>query len=370
MKRFSLTIAALLISLTSLFAQQIVWHDPMEGEICYIDCRIDHPEVRKNYHRIAESVKPQLRDAVWSLSKNSAGLTIRFVSNSPTISIRYTLENGTNMHNMAPMGSSGVDLYSLDAQGHERWCAAPSGIVIRRGDESKYTYRDLVYDSNNKEGHLYELYLPLYNTVSSLKIGTPEGYNFRFVEPDKQKPIIVYGTSIAQGASASRPGMAWTAILKREFDRPVINLGFSGNGRLEAPVVDYICQADAAVYILDCIPNMCGMLNTIAPRITEAVEKIRKVSNAPIIITEHCGTLHAEASPKSDEAHVLGNKECRKAYEQLKKQGVKGLFYLSKEDIGLSMDSSIDGWHPNDIGMAEYAEAYTKVIKKALKNSK
>jgi hypothetical protein len=268
------------------------------------------------------------------------------------------------------MGSSGVDLYSLDAQGYERWCAAPSGIVIRRGDESKYTYRDLVYDNNNKEGHLYELYLPLYNTVSSLKIGTPEGYNFRFVEPDKQKPIIVYGTSIAQGASASRPGMAWTAILKREFDRPVINLGFSGNGRLEAPVVDYICQADAAVYILDCIPNMCGMLNTIVPRITEAVEKIRKVSNAPIIITEHCGTLHAEASPKSDEAHVLGNKECRKAYEQLKTHGVKGLYYLSKADIGLSMDSSIDGWHPNDIGMAEYAEAYTKVIKKALKKSK
>jgi hypothetical protein len=115
---------------------------------------------------------------------------------------------------------------------------------------------------------------------------------------------------------------------------------------------------------------MCGMLNTIVPRITEAVEKIRKVSNAPIIITEHCGTLHAEASPKSDEAHVLGNKECRKAYEQLKTQGVKGLYYLSKADIGLSMDSSIDGWHPNDIGMAEYAEAYTKVIKKALKKSK
>ncbi|MBR6662415.1 MAG: acetylhydrolase, partial [Alistipes sp.] len=201
----------------------------------------------------------------------------------------------------------------------------------------------------------------------SLKIGIPEGYALRFVEPDKQKPIIVYGTSIAQGASASRPGLAWTAILKREFDRPVINLGFSGNGRLEAPVVDYICQVDAAIYILDCIPNMCGMLSTIAPRITEAVEKIRKVSSSPIIITEHCGTLHAEASPKSDEAHVLGNKECRKAYEQLKKQGVKGLYYLSKEDIGLSMDASIDGWHPNDVGMFEYAEAYKKVIKKALK---
>lgn len=367
MRHILLSIIATLGLLNCALAQETKWYDPMEGDVCYIDCRIDHPEVRKNYHRIAESIQPQLRDAVWSLSKNSAGLTIRFYCNAPTITIKYKLENGTNMHNMAPMGSSGVDLYSLDSKGYERWCAAPSGIVIRRGDESRYIYRDLVYNDGNKEGHLYELYLPLYNTVSSLKIGIPEGYALRFVEPDKQKPIIVYGTSIAQGASASRPGLAWTAILKREFDRPVINLGFSGNGRLEAPVVDYICQVDAAIYILDCIPNMCGMLSTIAPRITEAVEKIRKVSSSPIIITEHCGTLHAEASPKSDEAHVLGNKECRKAYEQLKKQCVKGLYYLSKEDIGLSMDASIDGWHPNDVGMFEYAEAYKKVIKKALK---
>ena len=367
MRHILLSIIATLGLLNCALAQETKWYDPMEGDVCYIDCRIDHPEVRKNYHRIAESIQPQLRDAVWSLSKNSAGLTIRFYCNAPTITIKYKLENGTNMHNMAPMGSSGVDLYSLDSKGYERWCAAPSGIVIRRGDESRYIYRDLVYNDGNIEGHLYELYLPLYNTVSSLKIGIPEGYALRFVEPDKQKPIIVYGTSIAQGASASRPGLAWTAILKREFDRPVINLGFSGNGRLEAPVVDYICQVDAAIYILDCIPNMCGMLSTIAPRITEAVEKIRKVSSSPIIITEHCGTLHAEASPKSDEAHVLGNKECHKAYEQLKKQCVKGLYYLSKEDIGLSMDASIDGWHPNDVGMFEYAEAYKKVIKKALK---
>ena len=367
MRHILLSIIATLGLLNCALAQETKWYDPMEGDVCYIDCRIDHPEVRKNYHRIAESIQPQLRDAVWSLSKNSAGLTIRFYCNAPTITIKYQLENGTNMHNMAPMGSSGVDLYSLDSKGYERWCAAPSGIVIRRGDESRYIYRDLVYNDGNIEGHLYELYLPLYNPVSSLKIGIPQGYALRFVEPDKQKPIIVYGTSIAQGASASRPGLAWTAILKREFDRPVINLGFSGNGRLEAPVVDYICQVDAAIYILDCIPNMCGMLSTIAPRITEAVEKIRKVSSSPIIITEHCGTLHAEASPKSDEAHVLGNKECRKAYEQLKKQGIKGLYYLSKEDIGLSMDASIDGWHPNDVGMFEYAEAYKKVIKKALK---
>lgn len=366
MRHLLLSIIATLGLIFYASAQETKWYDPMEGDKCYVGCRIDHPELRDNYHRLPASMQSQLRSAVWSLSQNSAGLTIRFYCNAPSITVKYELEGGTNMHNMAPMGSSGVDLYSMDKNGRERWCAAPSGLIIRRG-ESRYSYRDLVYEDGNPEGYLYELYLPLYNTVKWVKLGISEGYNLRFVEPDNKKPIIVYGTSIAQGASASRPGMAWTSILKRKFNTPVINLGFSGNGRLEAPIVDHICKVDAAVYILDCIPNMCGMLNTIVPRITEAVEKIRRVSSAPIILAEHCGVPFAESSPKSDEAHNKGNKECRKAYEQLKKQGVKGLYYVSKDDIALTRDGSIDGWHPTDIGMMDYVNAYSKVLKKVLK---
>ena len=41
-------------------------------------------------------------------------------------------------------------------------------------------------------------------------------------------------TSITQGGCASRPGMVHTAILQRRLGRPVINLGFSGNGQMEA----------------------------------------------------------------------------------------------------------------------------------------
>lgn len=46
-------------------------------------------------------------------------------------------------------------------------------------------------------------------------------------------PIVLYGTSIAQGACASRPGMAWGNIVSRSLEIPLINLGFSGNGKLE-----------------------------------------------------------------------------------------------------------------------------------------
>ena len=52
--------------------------------------------------------------------------------------------------------------------------------------------------------------------------------------------------------------MAYPAILGRRLDRPVVNLGFSGNGRLEAEVGALIAEVDAAAYVLDCGPNMPG----------------------------------------------------------------------------------------------------------------
>jgi hypothetical protein len=89
-----------------------------------------------------------------------------------------------------------------------------------------------------------------------MKIGVPEDKNFSPLPLNKKKPIVVYGTSIAQGACASRPGMAWTAILGRRMNIPLINLGFSGNGKLEKEMLDLIAEIDAEVYILDCLQNM------------------------------------------------------------------------------------------------------------------
>src|SRR5918994_1672547 len=91
------------------------------------------------------------------------------------------------------------------------------------------------------------LSLPLYNGVDSLSVGVPPEARFEPLAPRTQKPIVFYGTSITHGASASRPGMVHTAILGRRLDRPVINLGFSGNGRMDAAVGHFLLTIDAAV---------------------------------------------------------------------------------------------------------------------------
>ena len=91
----------------------------------------------------------------------------------------------------------------------------------------------------------FMLYLPLYNGVKSVEIGVPRDASFAAAAPrpaERSKPIVFYGTSITQGGCASRPGMVHTAIVGRRFDRPVINLGFSGNGRMEPELAELIAD--------------------------------------------------------------------------------------------------------------------------------
>src|SRR5690606_33829397 len=122
-------------------------------------------------------------------------------------------------------------------------------------DTITYTFSgmDAAHDSDGREFHLY---LPLYNRVEWMEIGVPTEHSFAFVPATDEKPIIVYGTSIAQGGCASRAGMAWTSLLERAIHVPVVNLAFSGNGRLEKEVVDLIVEHEARVFVLDCLPNL------------------------------------------------------------------------------------------------------------------
>ena len=110
------------------------------------------------------------------------------------------------------------------------------------GQIDLWGYRDLFFflnlnanDGYHDRGREYRLYLPLYNQVTWMEVGVAKDVYFEPLPVRKEKPIVVYGTSIAQGACASRPGMAWTSILGRKMDRPLINLGFSGFGTFDMP---------------------------------------------------------------------------------------------------------------------------------------
>ena len=64
------------------------------------------------YDRLPISYKEKVREPVWDLSKASAGITVRFHSNSTSISLKWTVLNDFDMPHMAATGIKGIDLYT------------------------------------------------------------------------------------------------------------------------------------------------------------------------------------------------------------------------------------------------------------------
>ena len=199
-----------------------------------------------------------------------------------------------------------------------------------------------------------------------MEIGVPEDRELRFIPASKEKPIVVYGTSIAQGACASRTGMAWTNIVHRESGYPVINLGFSGNGQLEKETFDFLAEIDAQLFIIDCMPNMATeRTELIYDRLLAGISILRQQSQAPILFVEH-NYANGVSSQQNIDWYTGSNSEQLRAYKTLRKQGVKNLYYMSLDELGFTQDYMVEGLHPNDLGMRQYADAYLRKIRKIL----
>ncbi|MEZ4825820.1 MAG: SGNH/GDSL hydrolase family protein [Bacteroidia bacterium] len=343
------------------------WWNPASAGFPVVEGQAWSAEVVKTYDRLPARAEKMVRPEVWNLSRHSAGLMIRFFSNSPDIRVRYTTGPNRQMPHMPATGVSGVDMYAIDAEGNEFWCHGKYTF----GDTVSYVFDGLRPNDNfHKRGREYRLYLPLYNSVEWMEIGTPDTAIFTPLAVRPDKPIVIYGTSIAQGGCASRPGMAWTAILSRKMDRPLINLGFSGNGRLEPEIIEMIGEIDAKVFVLDCLPNMVPSRfsdEELQKRILASVHYLQKRRpDVPILLTEHAGYTEEALVPSRQEAYQAANASLRMAFSQMKSEGVKNIFLLTKEELGLSMDGTVDGTHPTDLGMLEHARGYEAVLRQIL----
>ena len=341
---------------------QMVWHDPQKSEYSVMQNQAFVDQIN-GYARLPESAKGVVRDAVWNLSRNSAGVAIFFRTNSPEIEVRYTTTSKSYaMPHMPSTGVSGVDLYRVDGRGD--WKYLPGGYSFK--DQVTYKYNKLSV-SPDGQAYEYRLYLPLYNGVQSMQIGVKEGSEFSFIPTSPLKPIVMYGTSIAQGGCCSRPAMAWGTIVHRKLDYPFVNLGFSGNGRLEREVLDYITQIDAALYIMDCLPNLTNYsYDDVYKLSVEAVKQIRAKSNAPILMVEHVGFSDDATNVEHRESVAKVNKASLDAYNTLRKEGVKGLYYLSQKELAVGANSTVDYIHLTDWGMMQQAEAVERKVRKIL----
>jgi hypothetical protein len=333
------------------------WHDVTAWGV---EGRLWEDEERLRwFDRFPAAAEKTVPPAVWDLSRESAGMAVRFQTDAPTIRVRMRLsKEKLAAPHMPATGASGLDLYARDPAGRWRWVAAA------RPEKQEFEAELIAGLAPGRREYL--AYLPLYNGVESLAIGVPAGAAFKGLAPRRGKPIVFYGTSITHGACASRPGMAHVAILGRRLDRPVANLGFSGNGKMDTAVGDLLARVDAACYVIDCLPNMDAKL--VAERCVPLVKQLRAARPAvPIVLVEDRRLTTEWVLPAKKAFHDANHAALREAFDALRREGVGGIFYLPGDGLlGDDGEAAVDASHPTDLGFVRQADAFEPVLRKAL----
>jgi hypothetical protein len=161
--------------------------------------------------------------------------------------------------------------------------------------------------------------------------------------------------------------MVHTAILGRRFDTPVINLGFSGNGRMDTAVGEFLVKIDAAAYVIDCLPNMQPA--AVREKCAPLVRLIRAARpDTPIILVEDRRFTNDWITPAKKKFHDDNHAALREVYAELVNDGVKGLHYIPGDALyGTDTEGATDASHANDLGFMRQANVMEPVIRAALR---
>lgn len=336
----------------------VVWHAATEFEIE----GQGWTDTLSPYDRLPARAKGSVPESVWGLGRQSAGIAVRFQTDARTVSVRWELtSDNLAMPHMPATGVSGVDLY--------RRAADKSWQFVQNGRPSARTGN--VMSANLPASTAASeclLYLPLYNGVKRVEIGVPSGAKIEKAvprPPAKRRPIACYGTSIAQGGCASRPGNAHVAMLGRMLDRPMINLGFSGSGRMEPAVSHLLSELDPALFVIDCLHNIGGISDEeFTSRVTTLVQNIRKSRPQTPILFVGFSEIHPGAAP----SHFEQLQD--KVVKDLTSAGTPGLSLCpGRILLGSDGDGTVDGTHPNDLGFRRHADALAPILASLLRSA-
>ena len=320
------------------------------------------------YDRLPSNITAKVNAGVRNRRHTTAGMQFRFATDSRKLVFKWVpYSRHLSMDHMPATGVSGIDVYRFDA-GLGGWEFVKGGR-IRKANEG-------VLEVDWRPGEACLVNLPLYNGIKEFKLGMEPGAAVRPAPPRKNgvtKPVVFYGTSITQGACASRPGMSFVNIVGRNLDVPVVNLGFSGSGVMELEMSEHLARIDASCYVLDCLWNMGTATGETANaaggrregrNVEENYEPFirnlrAKRPDVPIVMAGQCFVYGGASNAKERYVETL--------YRRLVSEGWKKLHFLpGKGMYGKDRDGSVEGIHPNDWGMMHLARAYSHAVKEAL----
>ncbi len=365
MKHFLLTVLLLASALTAM-ADDSEWK--------YTDARNFlvlgklTPDTAEPFSRFPACMEEGMREKLWQLGRCSSGVFIRFNSDAGEFMARWTTIGRLDGDNMTYILKAGMALYVRDKG---EWVFVGS---FRPGRFNPDQLKEFKISCTKLKGHdrEYMLYLGAYDGFLKVELGIPEGCHIgmpRINSPRAEYPVIVYGTSVTQGASASHAGMVGTNIMSRRLDRVVMNLGFSNNGRLDLEVARFMASYPSpGAYVLHHVGNCTPEL---IYENQEAFYRILREAHpdTPIIFVGMCLPPRVRFDHKGAE-NILARREAMiKVFKKLKKEGEKNIYYVSEDKLDL-IDKTVEGTHWTDKAFEQWAERLCRVLKRRIKVGK
>ena len=304
----------------------------------------------KPFRRMPEEVAEKTSKSVAELNRNTAGGRIRFSTDSENVVLKATTPGFSFGHLfMSFIAQNGFDMF-----------VNGKFYGVFRPDDIKGDVYDSVIKFPDKRMRNIEINFPTYCKVDEVYIGldstatVKEGAKYRH-----RKHIVFYGSSITQGAIASRPGNAYQAIISRRYDCNFINLGFSGSGKAEDAVVKYISELDMSIFVCDYDHNApdAQYLKDTHEKLYRAVRENHR--SIPIIFVSRpdYDTLEVDSAKRRNVIH--------ETFMKAVNEGDRHVYYIDGKSLyhGIDRDCcSADGCHPNDAGLVRMADVIGEQI--------
>ncbi len=297
--------------------------------------------------RMPTDIAKAVNNGVYWLNNKCAGGRVKFITDSSYITIDCMLSGIDKLAHIPVTATAGFDIY-VDGI-YENTFKPPYDVT---------TGYEAVVHTYFTEPHEITINFPYFSNLDNLYIGLDEK---AAVLPPKDykisKPVVFYGSSITQGACASRPGCTYESILERRFDLDYVNLGFSGNAFGEEAMAEYITGLDMSLFVYDYdynAPSVEHLKNTHEKMFLKIREKH---PDLPIIMLS---IPHFKLDKwKLDRRAVI-----EETYKNAIAMGDKNVYFIGgKELMKLAMDNgTVDNCHPNDTGFLSMATAIGDLI--------
>lgn len=306
-----------------------------------------------NYWRLDPEVALATSPGVYRLGSNTAGGRIRFVTNSKRVALIATYSDSYQASHFPPTGTTGFDIY-VGKRYHATF--VPPVTMPNKAYESVMSFE-------SSEERLVTINMPLYSSPTKVYIGLDDGATLkRAKDYTVEKPVVYYGSSITQGGCASHAGMSYEGIISRKLDINFINLGFSGNGKAEPVIADYIAGLDMSAFVYDYDHN-APTVEYLAATHENMFLKIReKHPDMPIIMVSRPNYAPGVCD---DRFAVI-----KRTYDNAVKRGDKNVYiYHGRQFFADSeewCEATVDACHPTDYGFHIMGEKLCPIIAEVL----